>query len=54
MRLTVRRVVEAVALYQNRDDLFRNYPELDPEDVRQALAFAAANLEDAARETTTA
>jgi uncharacterized protein (DUF433 family) len=51
MRLTVRRVVEAVALYPNRDDLFRNYPELDPEDLQQALAFAAANLEDAARET---
>jgi uncharacterized protein (DUF433 family) len=54
MRLTVRRVVEAVALYPNRDDLFRNYPELEPEDVRQALAFAAANLEDSARETTAA
>src|ERR1700684_990351 len=51
MRLTVRRVVEAVALYPNRDDLFRNYPELEPEDVRQALAFAAANLEDTAMET---
>lgn len=49
MRLTVRRVVEAVALYPNRDDLFRNYPELEPDDVRQALAFAAANLEDSAR-----
>jgi uncharacterized protein (DUF433 family) len=46
MRLTVRRVVEAVALYPNRDDLFRNYPELEPDDVRQALAFTAANLED--------
>ena len=51
MRLTVRRVVEAVALYPSRDDLFRNYPELEPEDVRQALAFAAANLEDAGFET---
>ena len=51
MRLTVRRVVEAVALYPNRDDLFRNYPELEPEDIRQALAFAAANLEDSAAET---
>jgi uncharacterized protein (DUF433 family) len=48
MRLTVRRVVEAVALYANRDDLFRNYPELEPEDIEQALAFAAANLEDSA------
>jgi len=51
MRLTVRRVVEAVAAYPNREDLFRNYPELEPEDVAQALAFAAANLEDSAAET---
>ncbi len=51
MRLTVRRVVEAVALYPNREDLFRNYPELEPEDVQQALAFAAANLDDRAVES---
>jgi uncharacterized protein (DUF433 family) len=48
MRLTVRRVVEAVAEYPNREDLFRNYPELQPQDLQQALAFAAANLEDSA------
>jgi uncharacterized protein (DUF433 family) len=54
MRLTVRRVVEAVALYPNRDDLFRNYPELEPGDVRQALAFAAGNLEDSASESNAA
>ena len=48
MKLAVRRVVEAVALYANRDDLFRNYPELEPEDIQQALAFAAANIEDRA------
>ena len=46
MRLSVRRVVEAVATYSNRDELFREYPELDPEDVRQALEFAASNLDD--------
>ena len=51
MRLTVRRVVEAVALYPNRDDLFRNYPDLEPDDIEQALAFAAANLEDSASGT---
>jgi uncharacterized protein (DUF433 family) len=51
MRLTVRRVVEAVAIYPDRQDLFRNYPELEPDDVTQALAFAAANLEDSAIET---
>jgi uncharacterized protein (DUF433 family) len=54
MRLTVRRVVEAVSLYPNRDELLRNYPELEPEDIRQALAFAAANLEDTAAETNAA
>jgi uncharacterized protein (DUF433 family) len=46
MRLTVRRVVEAVALYPNREELFAEYPELEPEDVRQALEFAAYNLDD--------
>ncbi len=46
MRLTVRRVVEAVALYPNRDELFAEYPELEAEDVRQALEFAAQNLDD--------
>ena len=35
-------------MYPNRADLFRNYPELEPDDVQQALAFAAANLEDSA------
>jgi len=54
MRLTVRRVVEAVAAYPNRDDLYRNYPELEPDDVQQALAFAAASLEDSAADTTAA
>ena len=51
MRLTVRRVLEAVATYPNREDLFHNYPEIEPEDIQQALAFAAANLEDRAAET---
>ena len=46
LRLTVRRVVEAVALYPNRKDLKREYPELEDEDIRQALAYAAANLDD--------
>lgn len=51
MRLTVRRVVEALAQYPDWDDLNRNFPELEPDDVHQALLFAAANLDDAATET---
>jgi uncharacterized protein (DUF433 family) len=46
LRLTVRRVVEAVAAYPERQDLKREYPELEEEDIREALAYAAANLED--------
>lgn len=46
MRLTVRRVVAAVAAYPDRQELFRNYHDLEEEDVRQALEFAAANLAD--------
>ena len=46
MCLTVKRVVEAMALYPDRDELFREYPELDAEAVRQALDFAACNLDD--------
>ncbi|MFN3885150.1 MAG: DUF433 domain-containing protein [Rhodocyclaceae bacterium] len=46
MRLTVRRVVEAVALHPDRAELLREYPELEEEDIRQALAFAAGNLDD--------
>jgi len=46
LRLTVRRVVEAVAIYPDRDELRREYPELDDEDIRQALLFAATSLDD--------
>jgi len=46
LRLTVRRVLEAVAAYPNRAELFKEYPELQEEDIRQALEFAAANLDD--------
>ena len=46
MRLSVRRVIEALAVYPSWDDLRREYPELEPEDIRQALEFAARNLDE--------
>ena len=46
MRLTVRRVLEALAAYPDRDTLLADYPDLEPEDIRQALAWAARNLGD--------
>lgn len=46
MRLTVRRVLEVAALYPDRDELHQEYPELKDEDIRQALLYAAAHLDD--------
>ena len=46
MRLTVRRVVEAVAFYPDRAELKQEYPEFEDDDIRQALEFAASNLDD--------
>jgi len=43
MRLTFRRVVELAALYPNREELHQEFPELENEDVRQALLYAAAD-----------
>lgn len=46
LRLTVRRVLEAMATYPDREELRREYPELEDEDLRQALEYAAACLDD--------
>jgi uncharacterized protein (DUF433 family) len=46
LRLTVRRVLEALSTYPNRTELFTEYPELEEEDIRQALLFSATRLED--------
>jgi uncharacterized protein (DUF433 family) len=46
LRLTVRRVVELVATYPDRQELRREFPELEDEDIKQALAYAAASLDD--------
>lgn len=47
LRLTVKRVLEALATYPDRGALREEYPELEDEDIRQALAYATTTLEDA-------
>jgi uncharacterized protein (DUF433 family) len=54
LRLTVRRVLEGLATYPNRDELKREYPELEDEDIRQALTYAASILDDKVLPLTTA
>jgi uncharacterized protein (DUF433 family) len=39
-------VFEVLAIYPDRAELKREYPELEDEDIRQALAFAAALVDD--------
>jgi len=46
LRLTVKRVLDAIATYPDRGELRREYPELEDDDIRQALAYAAAVLDD--------
>jgi len=46
LRLTVRRVIEILALYPDREELYSEFPELTDEDIRQALLFAASYLDD--------
>jgi uncharacterized protein (DUF433 family) len=44
LRLTVRRVLEALSTYASREELRADYPDLDEEDIRQAIAYAAAMM----------
>ena len=46
MRITVRRVLDILATYPVRAELFREYPYLEEEDLQQALLFAAASMDD--------
>jgi uncharacterized protein (DUF433 family) len=46
MRVTVRRVLLTLGMYSSREELKGDYPEIDDEDIRQALAYAAAMLAD--------
>jgi uncharacterized protein (DUF433 family) len=46
MRLTVKRVLALISLYPNRAELFGEYPELEEEDIQQALRYAQLLVED--------
>lgn len=46
LRLTVRRVIELLAIYPDREELRQEFPELENEDIRQALIFVSSYLDD--------
>lgn len=41
MRITVEQIIHALAGGVSEEDLLADYPMLDPEDIRAALAYAA-------------
>ncbi len=50
MRITVRRVLEILASYEDRALIFREYPFLEEEDLKQALHYAATAVDDDIRD----
>jgi uncharacterized protein (DUF433 family) len=46
MRMTVALVVNLVANGMSTEEIIREYPELEPEDIRQALQYASALAND--------
>jgi uncharacterized protein (DUF433 family) len=46
LRITVRRVIELLATYPNREELHQEYPEIEDEDIQQVLIFASSYLDD--------
>jgi len=46
LRLTVTRVIELLATYPNRDELYQEFPEIEEADIQQALIFVSSYLDD--------
>jgi len=42
LRISVEQILNALAAGVPEDDLLRDYPELEPDDIRAALAYAAS------------
>jgi uncharacterized protein (DUF433 family) len=51
-RLTVRRVLALLASYPDRNELFREFPELDEARVQAVLRYAQTQLPDRVTEVT--
>ena len=46
MLITVRRVLEILASHRDREEILREYPFLEEEDLQQALRYAAASVDE--------
>jgi uncharacterized protein (DUF433 family) len=46
LRISVEQILKALAAGVPVDDLLKDYPELEPEDIQAAIAYAAELVED--------
>ena len=46
LRITVRRLMELLAIYSDRAELYQEFPEVEEEDIRQSLIFASLYFGD--------
>lgn len=46
MRITVALILNLIANGMTADQIIQEYPDLEPEDIRQALAYASALAND--------
>lgn len=46
LRITVKRVLEIISIYPSRAEIFKDYPELEEEDIKQALEYVSLLLQD--------
>ena len=46
LRITVRRMIELLATYPDRQELHQEFPEIEDEDIQQALIFISSYLDD--------
>ncbi|HEV7424917.1 MAG TPA: DUF433 domain-containing protein [Thermoanaerobaculia bacterium] len=44
LRITVKRVLQILAQYEDSNEIRADYPDLEREDIRQALGFAAGSV----------
>jgi uncharacterized protein (DUF433 family) len=45
-RITVKRVLYVLAECRNREEIYKDFPRLGDEDIRQALLYAAACIDE--------
>ena len=46
LRFPVSRILGMLAAGQSEKDVLANHPDLEPDDIRQALEYAAARVDD--------